>query len=310
MNSMSHIAKVGKFILTRLLEAQPVIQPEAESEIDPWIPRRILARLSKHQIKLFLLYHFYPEISSRNGLIKNVSEKEVADLLGCTVKTVRNSNLQLVKHNYIIYSKADTGNFSLILKDYPNYHVKANKGGAGYINITKELMESLMAVDDVNVLRMQLRSLLEHDNENIGRLKAQSVSIEFRTFKKNMPKYMNSKRSIIEKLEKNPGLFDYRFSGDYVKVELGEEYIGKYARKDLTVKFLDRMFKVVKGVGMDWIPESSQGDIAQMCIQYGEEITLSSLKNVLEKYLQENGSITNLGGLVRTVIRKKLQYVA
>lgn len=307
---MSQIAKVGKFVLTRLLEIQPVIQPDVEAETNPWIPRRIHTRLSKHQMKLFLLYHFHPEISSGTGLIKNVSEQEVSNLLGCTVKTIRNSNLQLVKYNYIIYSKADTGRFSLILKDYPNYHVKASQGGAGYVNLTKDVMESLIDIDDVNVLRMQLRSILEHDNNNIGKIEPQSATVEYRTLKKNMPKYMNSKRSIIEKLKRNPGLFNYQFGGDYIEVGLGEEYIGKYVRKELSVKFLDRMFEVVKRVGLDWIPESSQGDIVQMCIQYGEEVTLSSLKDVLERYLQEKGSITNLGGLVRTVIRQKLQYVA
>ena len=86
------------------------------------IPPKTEIRLSKLQVKQFLLYHF--KNVDRYGIIKSLSEQELADNLGCTLRTVRNNNKRLVDLGFISFSHAGFNNYiNVRILGYQNYHL-------------------------------------------------------------------------------------------------------------------------------------------------------------------------------------------
>jgi len=87
--------------------------------------------LKANAIKLFLLLHFYHP--DNNGIVYNLEACDLASVIGCNVRTVWNNLKVLEEYTYISYSKNEYGLINVILNDYENYYLPANKGGRGFL---------------------------------------------------------------------------------------------------------------------------------------------------------------------------------
>lgn len=122
-------------------------------------------RLKAIAIKLLLVYHFFQP--DDRGVVKDLSVKQLAELIGCTKRSVNNANSTLVKYGYISLSKIGwkPNTFSIQLTEYSTYALAANKGGRGYATFNKSCLMELLKIKDLNQLRIFLRTVLEIDTE-------------------------------------------------------------------------------------------------------------------------------------------------
>ena len=118
--------------------------------------------LKNNAIKLLLLLHFnHPD---KHGIIKNVNAHELAKVLNCNVKTIWNNLETLKEYTYIEYSKINSKNFSVMLTDYENYYLPANKNGRGFIVMSRDLLLKLINITSLVALRIYLRELINLDD--------------------------------------------------------------------------------------------------------------------------------------------------
>ena len=73
-------------------------------------------RLKINALKMLIYFHFLHPDS--NGLIKNVSIKELAQTLHCDERTVTNNIKLLQDYGYIYFSKSFSGKRNIMLVDY------------------------------------------------------------------------------------------------------------------------------------------------------------------------------------------------
>ena len=97
--------------------------------------------LKSNALKLFMLLHFYHP--DRFGIIKEINIKELASILKCNIKTIWNNLDILSSYTYISYSKTSSSIISLLINDYENYYLPANKNGRGFLVLSKELITKL-----------------------------------------------------------------------------------------------------------------------------------------------------------------------
>lgn len=260
----------------------------------------IRERLSKLQLKQILLYHFLN--IDNNGIVKNISTKEIAKFLNCSIKTVKNNNERLVKLNYILYSKISNDKFSIWLTDYKNYHLTQKEGGSGYITMSKELLINLININTVNSLRLELRKLIEFDDQNIQTDEVNSGKYTYQDIKRFLPKYLHYKGAIEDIINSGSNSFQTTIENNCITFKLKNEYNSELLRKDIINEcepLLNDYFNKFNFI------ENEVIDILQMSIQYGTEKIKNSLNEIYNNYILKNKHIYNLGGLIRKTIISK-----
>jgi hypothetical protein len=259
----------------------------------------IRERLSKSQI---LLYHFL-DVDS-NGVVKNISTKEIAEILDCDVKTVKNNNERFVELNYILFSQSSNDEFTILLRDYKNYHLTAKEGGSGYITMSKDLFKNLLEIDNVNSLRLELRELIEFDNKNINPENNTQGEYTYREIKRFLPEYLRYKGAIDKIIENGSNSFIMQKNQEGIIFELKYEYKSEKLKQDILDECdiaLDDYFNKFN------FTEKNLTDIFQMSLQYGVENIKDSLEIIYNGYILKEKRINNLGGLIRkTTIHKKV----
>lgn len=182
-------------------------------------------RLSGNALKLFLYYHFIGP--DNNGIIKNISFSAVAEQLGCTTRTVENNHKQLIEYGYIL-SCSDANNeksVMVLLTDYKKYYASARNGGSGYLTISNDLFEELLAIKDVNSLRLTLRAILNCDNKQ----NKMFVNKNYTELKRYLPRYFN--RHLIQKALENNNVLDIQVDDSKVLFLIKDKYNGKEVRE-------------------------------------------------------------------------------
>ena len=179
--------------------------------------------LKANAIKLFLLLHFYHP--DNNGIVYNLDACDLASVIGCNVRTVWNNLKVLEEYTYISYSKNEYGLINVILNDYENYYLPANKGGRGFLVMSKELLTKLNSTDSLVSLRIFIRELLSLDSPELKGV----ASVDYkniRDIRNTLPAYC--KPSVIKaKLTKNSDIFNVTFKDDVVRFEIDKAYIPK-----------------------------------------------------------------------------------
>lgn len=170
-------------------------------------------KLSKYQLLQFLLYHFL--VKQKDGIIHNIKEKEIANILNCTVKTVRNNNYILKELNLITFFRVDIGIIDVEIRGYSDYFLSKEEGGKGFIRISKNFFNGLlnMSHENVNSLRLALYELIEYDNlraskryeMNFKDTDVYSFTRTIKNIKNLLPKRFFKKKilSLIEIINKN-----------------------------------------------------------------------------------------------------------
>ena len=285
--------------------------------------------LKANAIKLFLLLHFYHP--DNNGIVYNLEACELASVIGCNVRTVWNNLKVLEEYTYISYSKNEYGLINVILNDYENYYLPANKGGRGFLVMSKELLTKLNSTDSLVSLRIFIRELLSLDSPELKGV----ASVDYkniRDIRNTLPSYC--KPSVIKaKLTKNSDIFNVTFKDDVVRFEIDKAYIPKnqkaYAHEEyvgilqnfiwefnqnvayvnsgetVSAKF-SSFFNIKTSVAsykLMKLTDIEIDDIASLSLHYSYEIVMNALSVVYKEYYMYEKTINNLAGLMSTIIR-------
>lgn len=174
-------------------------------------------------LKLYILFHFFNTIIVDEingiGLIKNISKKYLAKMIGCNVKSIDNNLERLAAYGYISYSNAYSKAFcNIAILNYTNMFKPKKEGGYGYLDITNTILTKILAIDNLNDIRGLMQLLDETlSNEYTSYTKSAQTVVTFSRKKYNLPIYIRP--GILQKaFLKFCDLFDF--------VELNEDYRG------------------------------------------------------------------------------------
>ena len=287
-------------------------------------------RLKSNAIKLLLLFHFYHP--DRFGIIKGLELEQLASDLSCDVKTIKNNLDILSQYGYISYCKTSAHYINLFLCDYEQYYLPGNKGGRGFIVLSKELLSELISLNNLLALRILLRQIVEIDNLN-AKGPFTAVSKTYKEMKQSLPDYC--KPCIIRDAIKNSdNIFNISFKQEEKSIRFEikdrfncrkqkEECLNQYMSmlKDFMTDFNKAVayinvhneapakycefFENVTSVdkfNLIVLKEFELEDLAQLALQYSYDYVITAYASIYKSYILQDRKIINLGGLVRTAI--------
>lgn len=298
--------------------------------------------LKANAIKLLLAYHFLNP--NAYGLIKDISIKGLAELVGCTAATVRACNKALSDYGYchVCESGLYDGCINIILPEYRDYHKTAAEGGRGYITMSSGMMQKILGLKGVNTLRLNLKGILEVDSNSCRSTEDPELAPATVTYKKLrefLPDYCR-RNVIITALKQDVSIFSCDYYDKAVTFNINKEFAQKNMRGAMLeneesemksyIKSLNQtLFMAGKGYiqGTDPLTDARLADfhiaaaggyslliltdkdykdLASMCVQYSRGIVRKAVITVYNDYTVHGTEIRNFGGIVRTVIRAML----
>lgn len=203
-------------------------------------------RLKSIALKLLLIYHFANP--DENGFVRGISPKELANMLGCTVRSIKNANNALQKYGYIMYSSDgySRNKIQIFLPEYRTYCLTADQGGRGYATFNQECLLELLKVKSLNQLRIFLRMALEIDtnrNSDNGLI----ISKDYGFFRRFLPQYC--KPGVIrDALENESNIFTIGYNGETIYLKMNPTYHGRRNFDTNNVKHTDMITKYISHV--------------------------------------------------------------
>ncbi len=299
--------------------------------------------LKSNAVKLLLAYHFLQPDSF--GLVKDVSVKGLAELVGCTPATIVAANKALTEYGYcdVRESGLYDGCVNVMLMEYRNYHKTAAEGGRGYITMPSSLMRQILGIDNIITLRLNLKGILEVDNvslHNVQDTDMSSATITYDKLRDFLPSYC--KRNVIKKaLGRGTSILKTDCCDKAVVFEMPDEYKTQKVRaamleneeKEMKI-YIDNFNSILLKAGKDYFvgedfhvdmllynchidlnrsyPElrlsgSDFKDLANMCVQYSRSIVCKAITAIYNQYTLHGKSVKKFGALVRTFIRNRVK---
>lgn len=259
-------------------------------------------RLSKYQLKQFILYH-YLNIDS-NGFARLVSVKYVAEKLGCSIRTVVNNNRVLENLGLIAVVKRSPEFFNVFIAGYKQYHLKKEEGGTGYVQMPREFFEGLLKMNHANQIRMAIRKYLYYDNEVIVQKKP-DCTLYFSHIKNFMPTNISYKKAILKTMEPAKEFFDIIIKDTFILFNLKDKYNGRVVKAQKEEQFSKEITATLENAHVRFV-KPDIGDLVQLSLEYGLEAVTEALGVYKERYIDEGNDVDNLGGFIRATIRRSL----
>lgn len=290
--------------------------------------------LKANAIRLFLLYHFLQP--DENGFIKNVSKKELAETLGCTVATINASNQTLAEYSYcyVCNSGLYDHHINVYLPEYKDYHKTAAEGGRGYITMSSDLLLKLIGIRALNPLRLNLKGILAIDNASTGKnsCTAETTYTQLRGF---LPQYC--KNNVIRRaLEQDSSVLDSSFTDKVVSLSIRKEFNQKSMRDSMKksneasiLQFVSDLNDAIEAANDAAGPErelleealatmdirkrpeypplflhlTDYSDLAALSLQYNLALVQSAIAQIYNHYISNHSTVESFGALARTLIR-------
>ncbi|MDF2879468.1 MAG: hypothetical protein K0R54_25 [Clostridiaceae bacterium] len=254
-------------------------------------------RLSKLQIKLFLLYHFCQV--SEKGFVLNINEIELAKALKCSLKSIRNSNNRLHDLHLVGLSQTRNHTFSLKIIGYEKYHDDKSKGGTGYVNMPVEQFRIFLEVDDVNALRIQLKQLLKTDYDCF--VKKEISTYKYKDIRNGLPRYI-SNCNVKKLVQNNQSTFETIIKDNGIEFRLLNAFNGKLLKEEKENNYRTRFDKLLTDKGIKKAELFIfNNDLVSLSFEYGFNIVEQNVKEIFTKF--NISEIDNFGGFVRQYIR-------
>lgn len=167
-------------------------------------------RWTKTMIKQILAYL---GLSNSQGVLDVIDLEELASLLNCSVRSLKNNNKTLSDLGLIEIKELYGDLVHIKLIDYLHNFLDletGNQKSTGYTRIKKEALFDMFQIKNINVLRIACRALYLHEKEvNSGG--TSTVLLDSRTLKGFLPTYFSYKPVIKRSLRKIERLFDIQF---------------------------------------------------------------------------------------------------
>lgn len=265
-------------------------------------------RLPKIALKLYLLLHFFPMIRLGTShhpyyIIYNVSTQILAEKINCTEASIKKS-IDLL--NAFYYINATPGckdkSYNIHITDYELSYQTAENGGAGYITLGQDILEHLLAQENVNCLRSLCYKLLRQDDTTQNEEENQTVEIPIKDIKTILPRHINYMAK-----------FKSCFTGDNLFQTLfhnGKCYftLTKYHLKRDIKQFISQMQHKLKEFcrPYEFVTDRDIQDLANMTPQYNVAPLVEALSIVKTNYIDKGIQIYNLGAFIRRICEKRL----
>lgn len=276
-------------------------------------------RLSKLSLLFFISLHFCSSID-RNGIIKNLDFREIAEKLNCNVRSISNSAKSLVKYGFIWISKISTYKYSVKIVPYTTYHLTAREGGMGYLQITEDVLDKLISLKEVNYVRTTISIILDQDEARLKENKIQkkneteeeNVSVDSTTIKgkitlgeirKRLPKYISYMQiiNVINKDKLNE-MIDWELKDDKLYYSVKDKYnIDKY-KESIKEQYLIQISNYLNKSKV-YSETIDKDDLLQMGLQYSIDVVLRYLP-IAEEQILDQDYTGNYCGFLRNIINQ------
>ena len=203
-------------------------------------------RLKPIAMKLLLIYHFAEP--DDKGLVRCLSPKELASMLHCSVRSIKNANNTLQEYGYILYSQDPMSKkrFQVFLTEYETYHLPADQGGRGYATFNIDSLMEFINMKDINQLRILLRAALDLDT-NKDEDKPIILSNDYDSLRRFLPSYC--KPGIIRKaLSSSTSMFQVKFKDEFVHLQMNADYHGRRAYEKGCLAYATEMEEYFNGI--------------------------------------------------------------
>lgn len=156
---------------------------------------------SKSAIRQFLAY---VSLCNSEGLLHFVSEKDLSDLTGISLRTIQENNKEFADNGILSFRRiwgefldVNILNYKDEVRDLTFKDDGSVSSVTGYTSIWHEVIEKLMGIHNINELRLALRSLLVFEKEvNVQQLDEAILSYD--EIKGFLPSYIGYKKAIKE----------------------------------------------------------------------------------------------------------------
>lgn len=260
-------------------------------------------RLSRLQLCQLLLY--YALGPDEKGIVRNISEKEVASILGCTTRTIRNNNKRLIELNYLLLSWVSKNKYNVLLLDYESQHLTAQEGGRGYITMSNNLFMQLIKIKNVNSLRLEIRNLVKFDDQNVKRIKTRKASYTYKNIRAFLPSYINYQIIKNKIIKEASNIFHITKTNEGIIFTLKSEYNAKLQKKKISKEYEKYFLNYCVNKNMV-LSKKDYDDLIQMSFEYRFTTVIDALSIVYKNYYLKDVYIENYGGLVREIIENNL----
>lgn len=298
--------------------------------------------LKSCSIKLLLAYHFLQP--DAYGMLKDVSIKDLAGLVGCTTATVKACNRVLAEYGYccICNSGLYDNHINVILTEYKDYHKTAAEGGRGYITMSSSMMQKILGIKGLNALRLNLKGILEVDNASFrstGDPEMASATASYKKLKGFLPNYCK-RNVIIKALQQDSSIFTFAYDDNIVTFNINREFAQKNMRGSMLANeekemkaYIESLNRTLSMAGKNYIKgadpladarlsnfriaiagsyallhlsDKDYKDLASMCVQYNRDMVQKAVITAYNDYAVHGKEIKNFGGIIRTIIRSCL----
>lgn len=165
---------------------------------------------SKSAIRQFLAY---VSLCNSEGLLHFVSEKDLSDLTGISLRTIQENNKEFADNGILSFRRiwgefldVNILNYKEEVRDLTFNDDGSASSITGYASIWHEVVEKLMGIHNINELRLALRSLLVFEKEvNVQQLDEAILSYD--EIKGFLPSYIGYKKAIKEMVSNLSNLF-------------------------------------------------------------------------------------------------------
>ena len=271
------------------------------------ITNKTTIKLSNLNIRLMLLFY---SLCDKNGVIKELKKRDIANILNCNIRTLKNNLNILQDLNYITLANKSYGKVSLLIN---NYHEQYQKNGDGYIVLSNTMMKILLESPSVHISIILIKALLKFDMNHktnketfitIEELKKLCPSIAFSAaIKKLLLKLNHFLISIRKKLNINSDIFIFKLLdyNDTIKLQfqLYLDYDGKTLKASIKTDTTDYLKDLEAKNILPKKIKSNANDFIALACEYG----LDKVQNVT-RLITEDGfdTIKNLGAYIRMSI--------
>lgn len=290
---------------------------------------------SKSAIKQFLVY---TSLCNSDGEMRFVSEKDIAELTGLSTRTIQENNKQFQENGIIAFRRIWSEFLEITIHNYTEEvrDLTINEDGSttsrtGYTSIWYEVVTQLLAIRNINQLRLALRSLLAFEKE-VNVQQSDEAILSYDEIKGFLPSYIGYKKAIKEMVEtlsnflhitcmesaelvkelyhrqtkKRPSLID-KLSKPfaltvYITTDLDSKKIKNQERHDARLSWFDFIRRVRQFVPVEKV-HMNTSDLHSLSDTYGSTL----FKDALHK-IQAFLSRDELSGLQKEQITQQLTY--
>ncbi len=266
--------------------------------------------LKRNALLIYMYLHFLDP--DENGYVRKIDTEEISEILGCSQRTVINNLSLLDKTGYIMANRLDIpGYFQAFICNYKDIFKKAQQGGRGFLRIGLDFMKALTCFEDVNAIRLAIRSYLSNiEFENKPQLDKEK---SLRDIKSQLPEYVTRKK-LLHVLSGD--LFQKMFKvttktrsatiivlPEYNQKTISEKIVGSC--RGQVIDLIDRINKENRprkngssGYQIR-LSEKEITDISNIALKVPVPSVLEGLRHFYDLYVAQNLHYASAGALVR-----------